>query len=368
MNTRIAQHSAAWTLVLIFVLGWPGLSRAQNAAPELQVVTFVLPPFVIKDGDHLTGFSIDLWEEIAARMKVTSNYTIATDPKTGIGLLQSHHADIGVAGIFYSVELDKVIDFTYPTLNAGMRIMVRAEGKGGGTQVRPLHDWLTLLFSPSAALWLLAALLIALIPAHVVWLLDRSNEDGVSPTKKYFPGIFHSFFWAMTAVASQAPVMPRQWIARIFGVIWIFAGLVFVALFTAQLTAMLTVEQIRGDINDPDDLPGKRVATLVSSVPAVYLHRIGADVQEDPSIDEMFQALLEKKVDAVVFHAPALSYFAAHDGRGRVKLVGPEIEKRDIGFVVPLGSQLRKRVSNELLTLHEDGTYQRIYAKWFGSE
>jgi polar amino acid transport system substrate-binding protein len=368
MNTSVLRPRFWFLLVPVLTLGWPGLGWAQNAAPELRVATLNNPPFVIKKGDQLSGFSIELWEEIAARLKAKSSYTIVTDAKLGIGLLQSNSVDIAVAGIFYSRELDEVVDFTYPSLNAGLQVMVRGEDVGDGMQLRPLHDWLALVFSRSAALWLLAALFVALIPAHVVWLLDRTNEDGVSPTRNYFPGIFHSMFWAMTAVASQAPVMPRQWIARIFGVIWIFAGLVFVALFTAQLTALLTVAEIRGTINGPDDLPGKRVGTLATSVPAAYLRKIGADVQEFPSTDEIYQALLEKKVDAVVLHAPALNYYATHEGRGRVKLVGPEFEKKDIGFVVPLGSPLRKRVDNQLLALYEDGTYYRIYAKWFGKE
>jgi polar amino acid transport system substrate-binding protein len=284
-----------------------------------------------------------------------------------MGLLQSNKVDIGVAGIFYSRELDKVLDFTYTSLNAGLRVMVRGQDVGDGTQLHPLHDWLSLVFSRSAALWLFAAVLVALIPAHVVWLLDRTNEDGVSPTRNYFPGILYSMFWAITAVGSQAQTMPRQWIARVFGVIWIFTGIVFVALFTAQLTALLTVAEIRGAINGPDDLPGKRVGTLAASVPANYLRKIGADVQEFPSTGEIYQALLEKRVDAVVLHAPVLNYYAAHEGRGRVMLVGPEFEKKDIGFVVPLGSPLRKPVNNQLLSLYEDGTYYRIYAKWFGN-
>lgn len=368
MGTWILHRSATLMLAIVLVLGCPGLVRAQDTASELRVATFTAPPFVIKEGDQLTGFSIELWEAIAARLNVKSSYKIVTDTKSGLDLLLSNKADIGVSGIFFSKELDKVLDFTYPTLNAGLRIMVRGQDAGDGAQFRPMRDWLTLVFSRSAALWLLAALLIALIPAHVVWLLDRANEDGVSPSKNYFPGIFHSMYWAITAVAAQAPLMPRQWIARIFGVIWLFAGVVFISLFTAQLTALLTIEQIHGAIHGPGDLPGKRVGTVAGSTSAIYLRKIEADVQEFPSADELYQALREKKVDAVVLHGPVLNYYAAHEGRGRVKLVGPEIEKKDIGFMVQLGSPLRKRVSNELLALYEDGTYYRIYAKWFGSE
>ena len=371
-GTRTLRRSATSRLALILVpvlaLGCPGLVQAQNAASEFRVATVLAPPFVLKAGDQLTGFSIDIWEAVAARLNVKSSYRIAGDKNSGIELVQSNKADIGVSGTYYSTELDKVIDFTYPILNAGLRIMVRDQDADNGAQFRPLRDWLTLLFSRASALWLLAALLMALIPAHIVWLLDRANEDGVSPARNYFPGIFQSMYWAMTAVAAQAPLMPKQWIARIFGVIWLFAGVVFISLFTAQLTALLTIEQIHGAIHGPADLPGKRVGTVLGSTSATYLRKVGADVEEFPSQDEMYKALLEKKVDAVVLHAPILNYYAAREDLGRVRMVGPEFEKRDIGFVVPLGSPLRKQVSNELLTLYEDGTYDRVYAKWFGSE
>jgi polar amino acid transport system substrate-binding protein len=368
MGAWILRRSATLMLALVIGLGCPSLVQAQNATSELQVATFVIPPFVLKTGDQLTGFSIDIWEAVAARMKVKSSYTIAGDKNSGIALLQSKKADIGVSGIYYSTELDQVIDFTYPILNAGLRIMVRDQDADNEAQFRPLRDWFSLLFSRASALWLLAALLMALIPAHVVWLLDRANEDGVSPSRNYFPGIFHSLFWTITTVAAQAPTIPRQWIARMFAVIWMFAGVVFISLYTAQLTALLTIEQIHGAIHGPGDLPGKRVGTVSGSTSATYLRKIRANVEEFPSLDEMNRALLEKEVDAVVLHAPVLNYYAAHEGQGRVKLVGPEFEKRDIGFVVPLGSPLRKKVSKELLALYEDGTYDRIYAKWFGSE
>jgi ABC-type amino acid transport substrate-binding protein len=33
-----------------------------------------------------------------------------------------------------------------------------------------------------------------------------------------------------------------------------------------------------------------------------------------------------------------------------------------------LGDPLRRRVSSELVALREDGTYDKYYEKWFGSE
>ena len=82
----------------------------------------------------------------------------------------------------------------------------------------------------------------------------------------------------------------------------------------------------------------------------------------------MYQALLDGKVDAVLLAAPPLRYYAAHDAVGRVKMVGPEFNRNDVGFLFQLGDPLRRRVSSMIVALHEDGTYQKIYEKWFGSE
>jgi hypothetical protein len=72
--------------------------------------------------------------------------------------------------------------------------------------------------------------------------------------------------------------MPRQWMARVIAVLWMFTGVVFVAFYTAQLTATLTVQQIQGSINGPD-LPGRRLGTTQGSTAAAFLMRRGGALQ-----------------------------------------------------------------------------------------
>ena len=146
-----------------------------------------------------------------------------------------------------------------------------------------------------------------------------------------------------------------------------FTGVVFVALYTAQLTTTLTVERIRGAIEGPDDLPGKQVATIAGSTSADYLRNINAQVEEFSTPDQMFKALRDKKVDAVVFAAPVLLYYATHQGKGLVKTVGPEFNTAPAAIMVQLDSPLRRRINLALIALRENGTYQQIYNKWFGA-
>ena len=74
----------------------------------------------------------------------------------------------------------------------------------------------------------------------------------------------------------------------------------------------------------------------------------------------MYQALLERQVDAVLFGAPPLRYFSAHEGAGRVKVVGAEVQQARCRFVFRLGDPLRRKVSTALIMLREDGTYQEL--------
>ena len=342
----------------------PGAS-AKSETPELRVAAIVIPPAVIAQNGTLTGFNIDLWDAIAARLKVKTSYQIVPDVSHLEEAIRSKNADLTI-GVFITSARDQAFDFSIPTLQAGLQIMVSDTGEKAGSP-NPLSDLLRLLFSRTTGVWLGVALLLVLIPAHLIWLLERRHPDSMLSSPSYFPGIFEVLYRGISSLTSQAQTMPHQWVARVISNFWMFVGVVFVALYTAQLTATLTVQQIRGAIEGPGDLPGKQVATVAGTTAVNYLREHNAQVQEFTTSDQMFKALLDKKVDAVVTAAPLLLYYATHEGNGRVKTVGPEFNTAPIAIMVPLDSPLRRKINLALIALRENGTYQQIYEKWFGT-
>ncbi|HBB4911322.1 MAG: transporter substrate-binding domain-containing protein, partial [Escherichia coli] len=51
------------------------------------------------------------------------------------------------------------------------------------------------------------------------------------------------------------------------------------------------------------------------------------------------------------------------------KAVGDSLEAQQYGIAFPKGSdELRDKVNGALKTLRENGTYNEIYKKWFGTE
>jgi polar amino acid transport system substrate-binding protein len=319
---------------------------------------------VIEKNGVLTGFSIEIWNSICQRLNRETDYVVMSDVSELLDAVADGRVDLGVAAISITAERENRLDFSQPIMNAGIQILVR--GAAGDVAPNPLRDLMRLLFSRTILIWLGIALLLILAPAHLIFFVERHHRHGIIPSTAYFPGIFHAMFWAAGTLATQADQMPRHWMARIVAVLWMFTGVVFVAFYTAQLTASLTVQQIRGSINAPHDLVGKDVGTTRGSTAAIYLNEIRAQVREFESVDDLYNALLDQQVDAVVFDSPALLYYAAHDGRGLARVVGSVFHKEDYGVVFPTGSPLRKHVNEALLALRENGTYQRIYDDWFG--
>ena len=350
-------------LLLIAVMTLAGAAFAQPAPDEIRVATRVLPPMVVEQDGGLTGFSIELWNAIAARLKIKSDFQVAADVPDLFALIRDGKADLGISALSITAAREAEFDFSQPMFNAGLQILVK--GKDTEGPANPLREMLALLFSKTMLVWLGVALVLIVVPAHVVWLLELRHPSGIMTTRSYFPGIFQGMFWAASTLATQSEQMPRHWLARSVAVIWMFVGVVFVAFYTAQLSASLTAQKIQGAISGPEDLGGRRVAATSGSTAAAALRDLNANVVEVTRINQAYDLLNDNQIDAVVFDSPILLYYAAHDGRGRVHVIGEPFRKEDYGIVFATGSPLQKRVNNALLVLREDGTYQRIYDKWF---
>lgn len=355
------------TLALLALLVLSTPAAAAEPPPPFRAVAGVFPPFVMEERGKLTGFGIDLWDAVSARLGAQTTYEVVPDTASAFEAVRTRRADVIVTGHFYTPERDREFDFSYSILNAGQQVMVRSAGMGSGMDT-PLRTYLKLIFSRTMLLWLGTAVLLLVLPAHLVWFLDRRSGDVVGSDPRYLPGIFQAMAWSAEALLNQASGMPRRTLARVVAIVWLFAGVVFISLLVAQLTASITLEQFRGVINGPDDLAGKVVATQAGSTSVDHLRRIGAQIETFPGPDDAVSALLDGKVDAVVLAAPALQYYETHRGAGKVKVVGPEFSKRDLGFVVALHSPWHRRIDSALVAIHDDGTYERLREKWFGKE
>jgi ABC-type amino acid transport substrate-binding protein len=347
-----------------------GDTAAQPAAAEpavpttpkkLRVYTKPIEPFAFqKDGKDL-GFSLDLWDRIARELGV--EYELHWDKTVGevVEHVKNGDADVGIAAISITSERERAIDFTTPFYESGLAILTRAEGKGVLALMKETF-WTT--GTLKGALIILALLLVC---AHLVWLFERKNNAEQFPAP-YGKGIWESSWWAISTILSGGcdAKGPNHVAGRIFGGIWMLTCIIVITYFTAAITTVMTVSQLQSDINGPEDLPGKKVATVQGSTAEKYLKAHGAKVTSFENIDGAFAAMDDKKVVAVVYDEPILSYRVKVAGTPGQTVVGL-FERQNYGIGLQPGSPLRKEINTILLRFAEEGVLDELRAKWFGA-
>ncbi len=189
------------TAFLLLIAATPVFGQPRE--PKLRVATRIIKPFVFEENRALTGFSIELWQEISRQLNAQSEFIMEPSVMELLEATRSKKVDLAIAAISITAEREIDWDFSQPMFDAGLQIQ---------------------------ACW-----------------------------------------WAASTLATQADQMPRAALARIVAVIWMFASVVFIAYFTAAVTSSLTLQQLRGDISGPEDLPGKRVASVRGSTSMDYL-------------------------------------------------------------------------------------------------
>lgn len=226
-------------------------ARAEDA--ELIVGSNVgSPPFAFKDGDHYSGFDVEIWAEVA---KALNRKWRLQPMEFGalIPALQTRNIDAIVSQLFIKPERQKVIDFSDPYYQSGL---VAVTGAGNTT------------------------------------------------------------------------------------------------------------------IRTPDDLAGKAIGTETGTIAVDFIkeHIKGASVEQMPSINNALLALEAGRTDAVVYDTPALMYYANNAGKGKVRVVRPTLEGRDVGIGFQKGSPLVAPANAALIAMKADGRLKGLREKWFGAE
>lgn len=138
--------------------------------------------------------------------------------------------------------------------------------------------------------------------------------------------------------------------------------------YHSGLRIMVSVGNI--GVKTIDDLKGLTVATKEGSTSQDYLtNRFGNDITIKLFSETvpMYEAVTSGAADAALYDAPNASYYAQTTGQGKVTMVGPLYEAQPYGIAFPSGSTWVDDANAALKSMMADGTYAKIYGKWFGN-
>lgn len=355
---RYSTRFSLFYRLLLFIVFVP----LPSVADVLSVSTIDRPPFSFhNDQGEFTGFSIDLWNEIANRIGAETKWVEHQQFSGMVNSATAGETDLAISNISITSAREKNADFSQPIFASGMAIAVK-QGRS--------RNIMQLIWDSGMLLFLLGALLLVFIVANVIWFFERNIEDARHDYFRddYFGGVWDAFWWAfviMTMGGFEKEV-PHRIFNRLLAMFWIVVSLFFISTLTAKITTALTVAELKTDIEGYQDLPGKRVGVTASSSHARFLSDKHIAFVAYPTLNEMYQALQMGKLDAIVADFPILSYFASHAGADWIMLAGEPFNAENYGILLPDDSNHVEAINNALLKIREEGVYDQIYGKYFG--
>jgi ABC-type amino acid transport substrate-binding protein len=354
---------APFRFLACLLLILPTLVAAQAEPEPIRVGITEVPPFVMKsDSGEWEGISIDLWRQVSENMGRQFEW-VPLPFSDLLEQVESGEIDVAVGALTMTAEREAAFDFTHPFYQTGLSIAIPpAPEQGLMASLLSLLSWEFLSVVVS-----LGALLLGV--GFVLWLFERRRNPeqfGGSSAE----GIGSGFWWAavtMTTVGygDKAPVSLT---GRIVALVWMFAGLIMVASFTAAITSSLTVSNLQSRIQGPDDLIQARVATIANTASERYLQDQRIRHAEYPDLTSAMLAVARGETDAVVYDRALLQYRNLQLGEDRLTLLPATFQKQLYALALPTGSPMRAPISEQVLKVTEADLWQANMVKYLGQD
>ncbi|MFM7069612.1 MAG: transporter substrate-binding domain-containing protein [Actinomycetes bacterium] len=329
----------------------------------VRVAVRQIPPFDIKRGNRWSGYSIDLWRELAGELGIRYEFVEVDTVQQQLAAVFSGMADTAIGAISITSERERALDFSQPIYDSGMQIMTSATGESP-RMVTILKG----LFSRTVLAVLMFVIFLVVVTGHIIWLVERRRNPDEFP-RGYVHGVEAGMWWAIVTLSTvgYGDKTAQSKTGRVVAVAWMILSIVLLAEITAVVTSQATVERLGSQIESVSDLNDKKVVTVRGTAAQRFVEQSGVQAKLVDDVSAAEELLLDGDADAVVYDAPVLDYFAQTEGDGRVKVVGPLYDPQGYGIALPDNSPALEPVNAALLMLREDGTLTELQQRWFGN-
>ena len=130
---------------------------------------------------------------------------------------------------------------------------------------------------------------------------------------------------------------------------------------------VILTTQDNQDIRSVKDLRDKSVVTKAGSSAYDYATKVKGikEIRAFPDIEQAYEALVNEKVDVAIFDEANAKHYIKEQLSGKVKIVGNRLTNEQYAFAFKKGNRLVGRINNALRSLSDNGTYEKLYKKWF---
>ncbi|XP_019090322.1 PREDICTED: glutamate receptor 2.6-like isoform X2 [Camelina sativa] len=259
------------------------------------------------------------------------------------------------------------VDFALPYSETGIVVVVPVKDereKGEWVFLKPL----------TKELWFLTSAAFLYI-GIMVWIFEyQANDDFKGQT--ILDQVSDVFYFSFSTLFFAHRKPSESVFTRFLAVVWCFVVLILTQSYTATLTSMLTVQELRPTVRHMDDLrkSGVNIGYQTGSFTFERLKQMRFDesrLKTYNSPEEMRELFLKKSsnggIDAAFDEVAYVKLFMAKYC-SEYSIIEPTFKADGFGFAFPLGSPLVSDISKQILNITEGETMKAIENKWLLNE
>ncbi|CAJ0588131.1 unnamed protein product [Cylicocyclus nassatus] len=336
-----------------------------------------------------SGYCVDLLNKLANDIGFTYTLYKVRDEKWGLktdsgwnGLIAdliNNKADMCVTSLKLNSERARDIDFSLPFLETGIAIIVKIRsGVLSPTAfLEPFEysTWVVILLVSIQG----AALSIFIFE----WVSPYSFNMSRYPPPDHKFSLCRSYWlvWATLFSASVSTDVPKSTVSRCMALVWAAFGLTFLAVYTANLAAFMITRIQYYDlsgIHDPmlaypaDQQPPFRYGTVDGGNTHETMKRNWKNMHEYVKRNHFFrdnisagvEAVRNDELDAFIYDAVVLDYWAGKDANCELMMVGKWASMTGYGIGFPKNSPYTAIVNQYMLQYQQKGDLERLANFW----
>ncbi|KAJ7947053.1 Glutamate receptor [Quillaja saponaria] len=307
-----------------------------------------------------TGFCIEIFEQALKLLEYDLPYEYI--PFNGTYNELVHHVynktyDAVVGDMTILAERLQYVDFTLPYAESGLSMIVPAKSRESALMFMKPFTW---------EMWVVTGAIL-IYTMLIVWYLEhKSNPEFDGPWKNQISTAlwftFSSLFFAHREKINSN-------LSRVVIVVWLFLVLILTSSYTASLSSMLTVQQLRPNVTDIEWLKrtNSKIGCDGDSFVWTYLEQIikfkPENVINVTSEYDYTGVFKENLIEAAFLELPYEKVFISKYCKGFTSST-PTNRFGGLGFMFQKGSPVAKDVSKAILQLSENGELKSLEDKW----
>lgn len=350
-----AKRYLAGAVWILFFLVAPA---AAEQSKRLKVVVAGSPPFVMRKGEQLDGFSLKVWREIARRCDYKYDLVQVDGVAAALEQLTKGQADVAVGPITITADRAQVVAFTQPYFKSSLGLLSRTYEYSLWKRLKPF-------FSRAFAVGALFLSGLLMLVGGLVWFFERKRNPEEFPPG--LAGLGHGMWFAMVTMSTvgYGDKAPKSVAGRVVTSIWMLVATLSFSTLTAGISTALALSSIeRVSHNDPEILYARRAAVVNGTTGVGVARHFGAEVVLSPDLPRAIDLLKLKQADVLVFDYPALQYYMARNPNTDLVLAESQLATQYYGIAVGHDSRLRAQLDFALLKLREEGDLSELESLW----